>query len=337
MTQDASRSSGEHRLWSVAIAAGSALGALLASQAIELFINRVLRPDAEELTWISESLIAVGFLLMTALWIRLRKARAELSASERARLAVETQLSVAAEVQRALLPAIPPPIEGVYWFASVEPAGKVGGDYYDFLPLPTGDVCVVIGDVSGKGIAAAVFLSNVRAVVRALVRETASPAELLARLSETLLADVNGEMYATCVLGLVSPIRRTFIYSNAGHPPGVFVGKSGMRGLGVGGPPVGLIRAIAYEEETVTFGEGDLVALVSDGVTDALDIGGATVVTALGAIIARETPLTPEGASRALLSAARSGSGPLGVSEWMDDRTAVAFGIPQSGSAVVGR
>ena len=320
------------RLRSLGVAAASAVAALSASEAIELCINRVVRPDAAELTWISESIMAAAFLVMTTLWVGLRQARSDLSASERARLTVDTQLSIAASVQRALLPPIPAPVAGIAWFAAVEPAGKIGGDYYDFLPLANGQMCVVLGDVSGKGIGAAVFLSNVRAIVRALVRETAAPGEVLERLSETVLSDAAGATYVTCILGVVDPARRTFTYSNAGHPPGVLVGESGVRALGIGGPPVGLLRGSHYQQEVVSFGAGDLVALVSDGVTEALDVGGEAVPTALAAVITGQRSATPERASRALLKAAHEGSGPHGVEDWADDRTVVAFGIPRSSS-----
>ena len=317
------------RLRALGVATASAVAALSASEAIELFINRVVRPDAAELAWISESIMATAFLVMTTLWVGLRQTRSELSASERARLTVDTQLSIAASVQRALLPPIPAPVAGVSWFAAVEPAGKIGGDYYDFLPLANGQMCVVLGDVSGKGIGAAVFLSNVRAIVRALVRETAAPGEVLERLSETVLSDANGATYVTCILGVVDPACRTFTYSNAGHPAGVLVRESGVRGLGIGGPPVGLLQGSRYQEEVVSFGEGDIVVLVSDGVTEALDVGGEAVATTLAAVVERQRPSTPEQVSRALLKAAREGSGPHGVGDWADDRTVVAFGIPR--------
>jgi hypothetical protein len=167
------------------------------SQGVEIFINRVLRPDAQQLTWIGDLVAASGFMVMTTLWMQLKQTRDVLSALERDHVVLDTQLSIASDVQRSLLPPVPLPTRGVSWGAAVEPAGKIGGDYYDFLPLDDSSMCVVLADVSGKGIPAAVFLSNVRAVLRTLVRETAAPAQILARLSEAVLADAAASLYVT--------------------------------------------------------------------------------------------------------------------------------------------
>ena len=127
---------------------------VVAAQLIELFINRVLRPDLEEWTWISEVLMVVALLVLTALWARLRLARTAIADLERERLTIHAELAVAAKVQRALLPLIPEPAHGITWYAVMEPAGEVGGDYYDFFPLGDDRMCVVIADVSGKGVPA---------------------------------------------------------------------------------------------------------------------------------------------------------------------------------------
>ena len=148
---------------------------IAASQGIELFVNRILRPDAEEIAWISEAVLALGFVVVTWLWVRLRETQIALTDLERQQIVTDTQLTVAARVQTSLLPALPGPSLGISWHAAVEPAGKVGGDYYDFVTMSDGRMCVVIGDVSGKGVAAAVFLANVRATLRALARESTAP------------------------------------------------------------------------------------------------------------------------------------------------------------------
>src|SRR5262245_26632782 len=92
-------------------------GAIVGSQAVEFFINRVLRPDLEEWSWISEILMTLALLVITTLWIRLRLARTVVEALERERLRSQAALAVAASVQRALLRAIPPPLHGCAWFA----------------------------------------------------------------------------------------------------------------------------------------------------------------------------------------------------------------------------
>jgi len=306
------------------------LGAITASHAIELVINRVIRPDAEEITWLSEVSLAAGFLIITWLWLRLRETRSALSDLERQRVVDEAQLTVAARVQMSLLPSVPQPTAGVSWSAAVEPANKVGGDYYDFLPLAGGKMCVVIADVSGKGVPAAVFLANLRGVLHALVREVprTSPQLLVSSLSAALLADSGSGHYATCIVAIVDPATRSMVYVNAGHPSGVLWNRRAVRELRVGGPPIGLWAGAQFDEEELLFSESDLVAFVSDGVTEALDASGDDVVAAVAAQISGVEPATPEAVCAHLLSAARHGPGPHGVAGWMDDRTAVVFGVP---------
>jgi sigma-B regulation protein RsbU (phosphoserine phosphatase) len=300
---------------------------IAASQVIELFVNRVLRPDAAEITWIGDAVLACGFVVVTWLWVRLRETQIALTDLERQQIVADTQLTIAARVQTSLLPALPPPTDGISWFAAVEPAEKVGGDYYDFLPLPDGRMCVVVADVSGKGVAAAVFLANFRATLRALARDTTHPRMLLSKLSSALLADSTAGLYVTCIVAIVDPKRRSLVYANAGHPAGVLWSSNGARGLQVGGPPAGLVSDARFEEEALTFGDGDLVVFVSDGVTEALDASGDGVVEAIVAQVERAERRTPDAVCARLLSAARGGSGPRGVDGWMDDRTALAFGV----------
>lgn len=304
------------------------LGGIAASQAIELIINRVLRPNAREITWISETILGFGFVVVTWLWLRLHETQAALSSLERQQIVVEAQLSIAARVQTSLLPAVPPLSSGIRWCAAVEPAQKVGGDYYDFLPLPEGRMCVVLADVSGKGVPAAVYLAGVRSVLRSLVQDQTSPRWLVSRLSSALLADSASGLYVTCVVAIVDTAARSMLYVNAGHPPGVLWNRTGSRGLCAGGPPVGLFPDVRYDEEAITLGEGDLVAFVSDGITEALDVSGGAVARELASQIQQAAAFTPEAVCARLLSAARKGPGPSGVDAWTDDRTAVVFGLP---------
>ena len=315
------------RLRVTGLAAGVLGTVVVAAQLIELFINRVLRPDLEEWTWISEVLVLAALLVLTALWARLRLARTAIADLERERLRIHAELAVAAKVQRALLPLIPEPAHGITWHAVMEPAGEVGGDYYDFFSMGNDRMCVVLADVSGKGVPAAVFVSNTRAVLRAVAREGRStPGGVLTAVSEVLLRDGRSDLYVTCVVAIVDTLQHTMVYANAGHPPGVVLGTGGgTHALGVGGPPLGLLAAADYDEERVTLGPGDLVVLVSDGITDAIDASGDDIPTALRAELAKLRERTPELACRALVATARRSPGPRGVAKWADDRTVVAF------------
>ena len=300
--------------------------ALAASQGAERFVNRILRPDAEEIGWISDAVLAAGFVVTSWLWVRLRETQIALTDLERQQIVTETQLTMAARVQTSLLPALPGPSAGISWYAAAEPAGKVGGDYYDFVPLPDGRMCVVLGDVSGKGIAAALFLANVRATLRALARDATHPRTLLTNLSSALFADSTSGLYLTCIIAIVDPRNRSMVYTNAGHPAGVLWSRGGVRDFRVGGPPAGLLYGVSFEEEHVTFSDGDLVVFVSDGITEALDASGDRVVEAIATQIEQAERPTPDAVCARLLWAARRGPGPPGVDGWTDDRTAVVFG-----------
>ncbi len=116
------------------------------------------------------------------------------------------------------------------------------------------------------------------------------------------------------------------VYANAGHPPGIILGNGDrMRVLAAGGPPLGLFPAAHYDEERVALESGDLVVLVSDGITDAIDATGEGIPNALRAELKNLPEVTPELACRTLLDLARRSPGPSGVSKWADDRTVVAF------------
>ena len=234
------------------LAAAAFAAMVVASQLVELFINRVLRPDLEEWTWISEVLVIAALLVSTALYARLLTARTAIAELERETLTIRAELAVAAKVQRALLPLMPEPTDGMTWHAAMEPAGEVGGDYYDFFPVGDGRMCVVLADVSGKGVPAAVFVSNTRAVLRAVAREQrTSPAALLSSVSEILFLDGRSHLYVTCLVAMLDTQRHTFTYANAGHPPGLILSAGGnVRALNVGGPPLGLFPSARFDEVT---------------------------------------------------------------------------------------
>ena len=130
---------------------------------------------------------------------------------------------------------------------------------------------------------------------------------MLANLSSALLADSTSGLYVTCIVAIVDPGSRSMVYVNAGHPAGVLWNPQGARGLGVGGPPAGLLRDARFEEEALRFGDGNLVVFVSDGVTEALDASGDGIVEAVAAQIARAERPTPEAVCARLLAAARTG------------------------------
>lgn len=311
----------------IGVALTIVLVTVASSEALERLVNRFFRPNAEEWTWIGDVVLSTALLVMTLGWARLKHARGTISLLDAQRLVLDTQLSIAADIQRALLPSIPEPLHGVHWYGAAEYTGPVGGDYFDFLALPDGKMVVVLADISGKGVPAAIFMSNVRAIVHTLVHEVAAPNELLTRLSRDVLADGAAGPYATCIIALVDPDHRTMIYSNAGHPAGVLAGPWGVHPLRAGGPPVGLLENAVYDTETLVFGDGDMVTLVSDGVSEALDVPSDLLPFVIAEEIVRAHPCVPKEICAHLLDASRASRGPKQVEDWSDDRTVVAFGV----------
>ena len=183
-----------------------------------------------------------------------------------------------------------------------------------------------MGDVSGKGIPAALLQASAHALFRTIARETVDPAELLMRISREIYAENAGASYLTCVLVRVDTATRTLMYANAGHPAGLMMGSSGRRLLSRGGPPAGLFPETTYESETLSVEPGDLGVIVTDGITEAIEDDGGPTVDALNRTICNiQEPRTPERVCDALMEMAQRGPGPPGVANWHDDRTVFAF------------
>jgi serine phosphatase RsbU (regulator of sigma subunit) len=303
--------------------AAAALGGYVLAAALEAAVIRGLRPTEWELAWISDLALAVAFGVAVYLWRNLRTTRHELEQRERAEIVLETQLSLAAEIQQRLLPPLPPPASGYQWAAALRPAGKIGGDFYDFVDTGRGVWLALIADVSGKGIPAAMALGSLRSTFRALARQRLPPAAIVTQLSSAFLQDWQGMPYVTCIVVALDLEARTLVYSNAGHPPGILLGPTGTRHLTAGGPPAGLLPAAAFEQEVLAIHPGDICLMVSDGVTEALD--GIPLENRVGA-------LSSPGGSVAdlcdrVMRQALAGHGPSGDGDWDDDRTVVVVGV----------
>jgi sigma-B regulation protein RsbU (phosphoserine phosphatase) len=188
------------------------------------------------------------------------------------------------ELQRALLPASLPRIAGLEMAASYEPSGRAGGDLYDFFPLDErhndqmdpGPWCVFIGDTAGHGLAAAVVIAIVQAVLHAHPARIARPASLLMHANRQLCRKRLGG-FVTGFLGIYEPGTRRLTYSNAGHPPPLL--RRSSHGPiftldEVGSYPLGIDDAETFEEASVQLEPGDTVLLYTDGITEARDTNG---------------------------------------------------------------
>jgi sigma-B regulation protein RsbU (phosphoserine phosphatase) len=150
----------------------------------------------------------------------------------------------------------------------------VGGDYYDFIPLEGERLALVIADVSGKGTPASLMMASVHAWLQAMAG-TARPTQVLERLNRFLYANTQTSRYVTLFYAELEPARRRLAYVNAGHvPPYLVRANGGEERLTAGGPVLGLLEDVALESGEADFAPGDLLAAVTDGVTEALSPGG---------------------------------------------------------------
>jgi len=317
------------RLRPLLIAGLAALAAAALANGVEWTFNNVARPDRRALEWISDVVLSAALALAAYLWLHLRDTRSELARLERVRIVLETELALASQIQRNLLAPVPTDLPGLTLAARLEPAEKVGGDFYDFLRPEEGTLVFILGDVSGKGIPAALVMTAVRAFFRTLARKSPAPAALAEQLSNALHQDTGGAPYATGILGRLDLRSRTLTYVNAGHPPGVVVGAAGCRVAASTGPPLGLLPGARFTEESIVLLAGDLGAFVTDGVTDALDTSRWGGVPAFLEAVLRgaPSPPRPEAICDALMQLAREGPRPSGEGDWYDDRTVVAFAL----------
>ena len=266
------------------------------------------------------------------LWWHLRATRAALLGHERAELVLNTQLAIAADLQRRLLPVLPDDRRDVEWAAALRSAGQIGGDFYDIVSFPDGREMLLAADVSGKGIPAAMALSTLRAAFRAVALPGHGPADVMTQLSASLREQWAGTPYFTGIVVLADVGAGMLQYANAAHPSGIIVGLAGTRLLESLDPPAALLPNVAFHERTVLITPGDLCVFVSDGVTEALGDDAAVAIENL----MRNSEVAPGSASdlcEALMAAAMSSPGPAGVDGWDDDRTVLVLAVMDEGAS----
>lgn len=199
---------------------------------------------------------------------------------------IEQELDAARELQMGMVPTFfppPTPERPVEIFAMMEPAREVGGDLYDFFDGPDGSLCFLLGDVSGKGVPAALFMAGTKNLVRLvtdLLRgpdgDLLGPGEILGRVNRELCQDNVGMMFVTLFLGILQPRTGELRFCNAGHgPPYRIRGQSVDPLVAAAGPPLGIRPRAVYGTETIRLKPGDALYLYSDGITEAADASGA--------------------------------------------------------------
>jgi sigma-B regulation protein RsbU (phosphoserine phosphatase) len=186
------------------------------------------------------------------------------------------EVEIAREVQERLFPQTLPPIVGIEYAGACRPALGVGGDYYDFLALPGGQLGIAIGDVSGKGIAAALTMASLQASLRGeATRMTDDLATLVSNVNRLVYEASSASRYATFFYGQYNPASRQLTYVNAGHnPPMLFHRSAGewrVSRLETGGTVVGLLESFPYQQGVVTIAPDDVFVAYTDGISEAMN------------------------------------------------------------------
>ena len=269
----------------------------------------------------------------------------KLIAEQKEKQRIESELYIAKEVQDLLFPRDVADLDGLELHGICRPARTVSGDYYDFLPVGPNAVGLAVGDISGKGISAALMMATVHAFVRAhtMVEQLPamaaaqgsiapiilsddsfccpSPGTILALLNQQLYRSTPAPKYATMFLGFYDQQTRQLTYSNAGHlPPIVICANGSSHLLDVGGTVVGLFGNMAYPEGRVTLNPGDIVVAYSDGITEPENDFGDFGEERLTQIVVENRDLDLPRISDAILNAV---SDWIGGEEQPDDMTIV--------------
>lgn len=184
-------------------------------------------------------------------------------------------LEVAQQVQRALLPHCLPEVPEYGFYTNYESAQEVGGDYYDFVPLPDGRLAVLLGDVAGKGIAAALVVAKFSVEARVCLENNANTAAAVDRLNAIMMRAAVPEKFVTLAVAVLNPITHTLVVVNAGHPSPMLIRASGeveeIALDDIAGLPIGIEEGIPYLSREVRLEPGDRLLVFSDGVSEALD------------------------------------------------------------------
>ncbi len=242
------------------------LAGFLLAAGLLLYVGRGLLEKSALVTGV---LVFAGTTAVGVLGLTLYQVQNQLLASRRELARKEAELNFAREVQVALFPRQFPTDSGLEFSAVCVPAAGISGDYYDILQLSDGRLAFAVADVSGKGLPAAILMSNLHAGLHILVEAGHSPAELCAQLNRHLCQFTEAYRFATLFYAEWASGERRLTYVNAGHTEPLLVGANGSRRLATGSLPIGLFPNSEFHVATTVLAPGDLVVLYSDGITEA--------------------------------------------------------------------
>ena len=196
----------------------------------------------------------------------------EAEARDRERL--EQEMRVATLIQQQFLPKELPQLAGWDVSAFYRPARAVGGDFYDFIQLDDGRIAIIAGDVTDKGVPAALVMASTRSILRGDAGRLVSPSKVLERANDLLVPDIPSHMFVTCLYALLDPSTGRLSFANAGHNLPYVRKKDGVVELRATGMPLGLMPGMTYEETETVLDPGDVMLLHSDGLAEAHGPGG---------------------------------------------------------------
>ncbi len=191
--------------------------------------------------------------------------------------AIHQELNIARRIQQAIIPQVFPPFPGrkdFDVFASMTPAKEVGGDFYDFFLIDDRHFGFVVGDVSGKGVPAAIFMAMSRTLLKSTAIKGVSPGECLTHTNKILSSESETAMFVTVFYGVLDTVTGEMTYSNGGHNPPYILRAGGVvEEIGItGGIVVGIMGGFTYEQASLKLNPGDSIFIFTDGVTEAMDI-----------------------------------------------------------------
>lgn len=185
------------------------------------------------------------------------------------------KLRLAGKIQRDLLPSEKPEIPGYDIAGNNIPADAVGGDYYDFIPMENNRYAICLGDVSGKGLPAALLMANVQATMRGQSLDISSPKECITKANSLICRSTADDKFITLFLGILNANDHTITFTNAGHDLPYFLNRNGaVQRLQTDGLVLGMMDGVPYEEDSISFNPGDCLVMHSDGITEAMNPDG---------------------------------------------------------------
>ena len=208
--------------------------------------------------------------------VSLKKYIEDLTEATAARERIESELQVAHDIQMGILPKVFPPFPDIPEFdiyAVLQPAKEVGGDLYDFFLLDEDHLCFLVGDVSGKGVPASLFMVITKTLIKTKATQESDPEVILGSVNQDLSMDNPSLMFVTLFLGILNIRTGKFIYCNGGHNPPYIIRAAGTLEIleTTDGMALGVMEDFSYQSKIVTLGKNDSLLLYTDGVTEAMN------------------------------------------------------------------